>query len=533
MGQRNTNVSKISVKGKLSIGFGILSVTVLIVSVIALKSLGDANARFSDYITGISARADTTQNVRTAVDRRAIAARNMALVTTPADLEAQRAAEAEAQQDVQANLKKLNDLIATGTNVTEKARNLVDAINQVETKYSVVAQNIVALALANKRDEAVAKINVECQPLLSELVKATDAYASYTLGREAALIREDNENYARQRTILIVICLTALGAAVITGSVIVRGLTRALGAEPGDLSDVTQRIANGDLSAIARAAAAPKGSVLSSMGIMQASLVRLIGDVRTAADSIATGSGEIASGNADLSSRTEQQAASLQETASSMEELTSTVRHNSENAQQATSLATSASEVAQRGSSAVGRVVATMDQISGSSNKIAEITGIIEGIAFQTNILALNAAVEAARAGDQGRGFAVVAGEVRNLAQRSSSAAKEIKDLISTSVQKIQAGSSLAHEAGKTMSEVTQAVVRVTDIMSEIAAASTEQSRGIEQVNQAITQMDQVTQQNAALVEEAAAASTSLEDQGRQLNRAIGYFRLEAVATLA
>jgi methyl-accepting chemotaxis protein len=265
---------------------------------------------------------------------------------------------------------------------------------------------------------------------------------------------------------------------------------------------------------------------------MQASLVRLIGQVRTAADSIATGSSQIASGNVDLSSRTEQQASSLQETASSMEELTSTVKQNTENAQQARALSASASEVAQRGHAVVSQVVDTMGEISANSTKIADITGIIEGIAFQTNILALNAAVEAARAGEQGRGFAVVA-RVRSLAQRSSSAAKEIKDLINTSVQKIRDGSSFASDAGRTMSEVTQAVARVTDIMGEIAAASTEQSKGIEQVNQAITQMDEVTQQNAELVEEAAAASHSLEDQGRQLDQAVSFFRLDPGATIS
>jgi methyl-accepting chemotaxis protein-1 (serine sensor receptor) len=264
------------------------------------------------------------------------------------------------------------------------------------------------------------------------------------------------------------------------------------------------------------------------MGDMQTSLVRLIAQVRTAADSIATGSSEIASGNQDLSSRTEQQASSLQETATSMEELTSTVRQNAENAQQASALASNASEIAHKGSGVVGQVVETMSDISNSSSKIAEITGIIEGIAFQTNILALNAAVEAARAGEQGRGFAVVASEVRSLAQRSSSAAKEIKDLIAASVQKIQDGSRLADDAGSTMEEVTRAVARVTDIMGEIAAASAEQSRGIDQVNVAITQMDEVTQQNAALVEEAAAASKSLEDQGHQLTESVAFFRLVA-----
>jgi methyl-accepting chemotaxis protein-1 (serine sensor receptor) len=264
------------------------------------------------------------------------------------------------------------------------------------------------------------------------------------------------------------------------------------------------------------------------MGEMQASLVRLITQVRTAAGSIATGSSQIASGNTDLSSRTEQQAASLQETASSMEQLTSTVRQNAENAQQASSLSCNASEVAHRGNEVVRQVVGTMGEISANSTKIANITGIIEGIAFQTNILALNAAVEAARAGEQGRGFAVVAIEVRTLAQRPSTAAKEIKDLITGSVQKIQDGSSLADQAGKTMSDVTHAVARVADIMGEIAAASTEQSRGIDQVNQAITQMDEVTQQNAALVEEAAAAAKSLGDQGRHLHQAISFFRLDS-----
>ena len=210
-----------------------------------------------------------------------------------------------------------------------------------------------------------------------------------------------------------------------------------------------------------------------------------------------------------------------------MEQLTSTVRQNAENAQQASTLAANASHVAQRGSTVVGQVVDTMTDISSSSTKIADITGIIEGIAFQTNILALNAAVEAARAGEQGRGFAVVASEVRSLAQRSSSAAKEIKDLIASSVQKIRDGSVLVGEAGATMAEVTQAVARVTDIMGEIAAASSEQSRGIEQVNLAITQMDEVTQQNAALVEEAAAASKSLEVQGQQLNESVAFFRLK------
>jgi methyl-accepting chemotaxis protein-1 (serine sensor receptor) len=248
--------------------------------------------------------------------------------------------------------------------------------------------------------------------------------------------------------------------------------------------------------------------------------------VRASADSIATGSNQIAAGNADLSTRTEEQAASLEETASNVEELTSTVRQNAEHAHQARALSSTATTVAHQSNTAVNRMVATMSEISVRSEKIADITGIIEGIAFQTNILALNAAVEAARAGEEGRGFAVVAAEVRSLAQRSSSAAKEIKELIEASVGCISEGSSLAGEAGMTVAQVLETVSKVSDIVGEIATASNEQSNGIEQLSQTISQMDQVTQQNAALVEEAAAASQSLDAQGRRLTQAVSLFRL-------
>ncbi len=249
--------------------------------------------------------------------------------------------------------------------------------------------------------------------------------------------------------------------------------------------------------------------------------------MHSSTESIDTGAREIAMGNTDLSQRTEQQAASLQQTASSMEQLTGTVRQNAENARQASQLAVNASDIATRGGDVVGQVVHTMQDIATSSNKVVDIIGVIEGIAFQTNILALNAAVEAARAGEQGRGFAVVAGEVRSLAQRSASAAKEIKELIGDSVDKVQSGSALVGRAGTTMDEIVQAVRRVTDIMGEISAASEEQSTGIEQVNRAVVQMDEVTQQNAALVEEAAAAAASLEEQTRQLQTVVGGWRVE------
>jgi len=266
---------------------------------------------------------------------------------------------------------------------------------------------------------------------------------------------------------------------------------------------------------------------------MNANLLRIVGEIRTGTEAIATSSSEIATGNQDLSARTEQQASSLEETASSMEELTSTVRQNADNARQANQLAMTAVDVAAKGGDMVSQVVDTMSAIDASSKKIVDIIAVIDGIAFQTNILALNAAVEAARAGEQGRGFAVVATEVRSLAQRSAAAAKEIKDLIGDSVAKVETGSALVDQAGRTMEDVVSSIRRVTDIVAEISAASSEQTAGIEQVNQAITQMDQVTQQNAALVEEAAAASQSMHDQSRHLSRAVSEFRVTSAAAPA
>jgi len=287
------------------------------------------------------------------------------------------------------------------------------------------------------------------------------------------------------------------------------------------------RIAAGDLTQrIDVTSTNEVGSLFSALRRMQESLTHTVSSVRRGVDEINIGSREISAGNTDLSSRTEQQAASLEETAASMEELASTVKQNADNARQANKLAASASDVAERGGSVVNEVVGTMQAISTSSKKISEIVGVIDSIAFQTNILALNAAVEAARAGEQGKGFAVVAAEVRSLAQRSAQAAKEIKGLIEDSVSKVGAGSQQVARAGDTMQEIVSSVKRVTDIMGEISAASDEQSTGIDQVNRAVSQMDEVTQQNASLVEEAAAAAASLQEQAQQLADAVAVFKL-------
>jgi len=324
--------------------------------------------------------------------------------------------------------------------------------------------------------------------------------------------------------LLLLISALAVLFGVALGWVTTRSITRPL----GEAVAIARRVADGDLTSdIVITSKDETGQMLQALKDMNDSLVGIVGNVRQGTDTIATASGQIAAGNQDLSSRTEEQASSLEETAASMEELTSTVKQNADNARQANQLAVSASSVAVRGGSVVAEVVNTMGAINASSRKIVDIIGVIDGIAFQTNILALNAAVEAARAGEQGRGFAVVAAEVRNLAQRSAAAAKEIKTLIGDSVDKVEEGSKQVAEAGKTMDEIVDSVKRVTDIMAEITAASQEQTSGIEQINQAITQMDQVTQQNAALVEEAAAAAASLQEQAASLSQVVSVFKLD------
>ncbi|KWA22713.1 methyl-accepting chemotaxis protein [Burkholderia territorii] len=518
-------IARITIKAKLLGGFGLLAAVVVVVSGMALKALSDTNDEFSRYMNGVNARANLSAQIRTAVDRRAIAARNLVLVTTPSDIQLELADVQQAHKDVQDRLAKLKDMMANATDTTDRARELVAEIVRVEASYGPVALNIVGLAQAGKKDEATADIDNRCRPLLAQLVRATDAYATYTREREAQIAQAFADRYTVERNVLLAICAVAIVIAVGGGLWLTRKITAPIVAAV----EVARTVANGDLgSRISVSGNDETRDLLDALHTMNARLIDIVGRVRDSSNCIAHAVGEIASGNVDLSQRTEEQAASLQETAATMEEFTSTVRLNAENAQQASTLAANASDVALRGSSVVGRVVETMTEIGNSSSKIADITGIIEGIAFQTNILALNAAVEAARAGEQGRGFAVVASEVRSLAQRSSTAAKEIKELISASVQTIQAGSALAGEAGETMSDVTRAVARVTDIMGEIAAASAEQSRGIDQVNLTITQMDQTTQQNAALVEQAAAASKSLEAQGRDLSETVSAFRMPA-----
>ncbi|MDB5776274.1 MAG: hypothetical protein JWP38_2407 [Herbaspirillum sp.] len=407
--------------------------------------------------------------------------------------------------------------------MTPEEQTLFAAVNKDRDAYTSARDALMAAKRAGNSDEATRIFDTDFATIAPHYTHSLQVFLDYqrkAIDRSAQSI-QDSSN---KSTILL---LWIAGLALLLGALFARILTRSITVPLSQAVEMTETVASGDLTKHIEVNRKDEtGQLLLALKDMNDSLVRIVGEVRTGTDAIATASTEIASGNLDLSNRTEQQAASLEETASSMEELTSTVKQNAENARQANQLAISASEVAVKGGSVVSQVVHTMGSINTSAKKIVDIIGVIDGIAFQTNILALNAAVEAARAGEQGRGFAVVASEVRSLAQRSAAAAKEIKSLIDDSVHKVDAGAKLVDQAGVTMQEIVESVKRVTDIMSEITAASQEQTTGIEQVNQAIAQMDNVTQQNAALVEQAAAASAQMQDQAANLAQAISVFKL-------
>ncbi|HEX7984253.1 MAG TPA: methyl-accepting chemotaxis protein [Duganella sp.] len=411
---------------------------------------------------------------------------------------------------------------------TAEEKQLYDGFLSMWERYMVEDGKIRAAVRAGDDAAAKALIRGESNKLIVSLRGQIDKLVQLYGDGGIDAARHGDATYASARVWIIgllagSVVLGALGAATITN-----WLVKRLGGEPDYAVQIAGQIAAGQLSVEVLTRPNDRDSLLFAMKSMRDSLADIVGRVRAGTDTIATASGQIAAGNVDLSARTEQQASSLEETAASMEELTSTVQQNAASASEANALALSASAVAQQGGAVVSRVVDTMGSINQSSRKIVDIIGVIDGIAFQTNILALNAAVEAARAGEQGRGFAVVASEVRNLAQRSAAAAKEIKELISDSVDQVEAGSRLVEQAGATMEEVVVSVRRVTDIMGEITSAGQEQRAGIEQVNAAIADMDAVTQQNAALVEQATAASHSMQEQAGALAALVAVFRLDA-----
>jgi methyl-accepting chemotaxis protein len=518
-------LANLKIAQRLALGFGALCLLLVLIQVFGITMLGRINEGTDDLANRRVPNIVATSAVLAEVNDIAIAVRNMILSADPADRQKQIEEIASSRRLARENLDKLGKGL-----VYANARALHGRMTDAFEAYIKSQESMLKLIDAGDQAEMARYSRDVMRPLLRVLKHAVSDQLALQNEIAQKTASEARATYESTHTMMMVLALASLALAGLTGWWITRSITRPM----ARALEVANTVASGDLtSRIEVASRDETGQLLQALKTMNESLVNTVVTVRSGTETIATASREVAAGSLDLSSRTEQQASALEETASSMEELTSTVKQNADNARQANVLAEAASQVAERGGRVIGDVVGTMDQINSAAGKIADIIGVIDGIAFQTNILALNAAVEAARAGEQGRGFAVVASEVRNLAQRSAAAAREIKGLIGDSSQAVQAGSKLVGEAGTTMQEIVESVRRVTDIMSEITAASLEQTAGIEQINEAITQMDQVTQQNAALVEEAAAASASMQEQAANLTRAVSVFQVDGAAAPA
>jgi methyl-accepting chemotaxis protein-1 (serine sensor receptor) len=508
----------VSIKSRLALAMALLSVLLLVIGALGIAGMTNANDgnrdTYSNKLPGATAIGDAEidlQRERSALFRAAL---NPAAADLRGIITHSRDYRTEARTAL-ANYMKL----PRSPEEDQLARDMMERRTAMDAGLDAFGD-----ALIGGDSSQIMKSALSNNDLYAAYHNASAKLRAYQYAAAKQNFDEQEHTFALFRAITIV--SVVLGLLTATGSFL--SLRRAISNPLADALSHFDDIAQGDLTRSIRVKSRDEmGQLLQGVANMQERLLQTVRNVRTGSEAIATATRQMAAGNVDLSARTEEQAASLQETAASMEELTSTVKHNADNAQQASQLAATARHVTVEGNEIVSQVVETMNGIGDSSGKIAEITSIIEGIAFQTNILALNAAVEAARAGENGRGFAVVAAEVRSLAQRSSSAAKEIKDLIGTSVDRVRVGTELVARAGSTMEQISQSIERVHDIVGEIAAASQEQSRGIEQVNQAVSQMDHVTQQNAALVEEAAAAAASLEEQAGRLRAAVISFKVE------
>ena len=510
-------LSKLNVGARLGFGFGLVLVFLAALIAIGLTRMSLLQTNLERIVNTDMMQIAKVNTMRDAVRFQAVAARDVVMQQDINFVQTELALMKEAREKYQRAAEELEAI------VDQEGKDLLVKIRASEGKIQPLIDTVIDLSLNDEPLAAANALRESLRPQQLELINYLDEMGKFVESRSHQSEQEASDAYRSAMLMTVILGLLAVlmgaGVAFVTTRSIVNPLKTALG--------VANRVAEGDLTGkIDVVSDDEPGRLLAALRKMNENLQGLVSDVRKGSDSITIAAKEISVGNSDLSQRTEEQASSLEETASSMEELTSTVKQNAENSKQANTLAGSASSVALKGGDIVGKVVVTMDLINQSSQKIVDIISVIEGIAFQTNILALNAAVEAARAGEQGRGFAVVAGEVRNLAQRSAAAAKEIKALIDDSVKTVGEGTKLVEEAGRTMEEIVTSVKRVTDIIGDIAAASDEQSEGIEQVNQAIVQMDEVTQQNAALVEEAAAAAVALEDQADTLSRVVSVFKL-------
>jgi methyl-accepting chemotaxis protein len=513
--------SDLKVATWLSIAFGIMVALSIAAGALALSKLSGIAANLEDVVKDNNVKIKLNNDMSESVHVVARVLRTVTLLDDPAA----RAKEAE-------KIRAARDAYDRQWALLQKYP-ASDRGQQNRSKISAAASasrpandRVMELAMSERRNDAIAFLLSEAGPVAERWQSAIDENLTFQEEQNEAQFVAAQADYVHARKLLIGLNVFVIAVAVLMGVGITRGITRALGAEPGEAAELARRVALGDLSVPIRLRTGDVQSLMAQLVSMQKSLATVVGQVRTNSESVSTASAEIEQANLDLSQRTEEQASALEQTAASMEQFGSTVRNNAENANQANVQARQASKVAAHGGDMVGKVVETMRGINDSSAKISDIIGVIDAIAFQTNILALNAAVEAARAGEQGRGFAVVASEVRSLAGRSAAAAKEIKTLIGTSVERVGQGSQLVNEAGAVMSEVVVAIKRVTDLVGEISTASNEQSQGVAQIGEAINQMDQVTQQNAALVEQMAAAASSLQNQARSLVASVSVFRI-------
>ena len=516
-------LTQLKIGQRLGAAFAVVLAMLLGVAVLGLTSIDQANTTLK------SVYEDNTLPLKDLSEVNALSMRNRVLVMDmlinpePANI-------AKRDAEMRANEEALNTAWAayTATNLSDTEKSLLQALAASRSLYMKEGLLAVSDALkAGNAEQANTLYDEKISPLASKVQASLD-------GLKQELVQQAKASFVASqqlRQTVAQITYTTTAVALLLGMLLAWLITRSITRPIGRAVEVAETVAAGDLTSVIDASGRDEvAQLLKALKTMNDSLAKTVGQVRAGADSIATGSNQIAIGNNDLSQRTEEQASNLEQTAASMEELTSTVRQNADTARQASQLAQSASEAAASGGQVVAQVVATIQDIADSSRKISEIIGVIDGIAFQTNILSLNAAVEAARAGEQGRGFAVVAGEVRNLAQRSADAAKQIKSLIGQSVDKVEAGTRLADSAGQGMGEIVAQVKRVNDLIAEISAASAEQTQGISQVGDAVAQLDQVTQQNAALVEESAAAADSLKEQAARLAQVVQAFRIDSAA---
>lgn len=516
----NVSIQDMKITTRLKLGFGVLAVLIATVSGVAIVKMNQVQTEFHTVLTDRYPKIVVLNDIDRHINKISLSMRGMLLMTSPGDLQRERLAIEESRKHIGDALVELDKSITS-----EQGQAGLAAINAARGPYVEGQKKFFELLGNGETDAARTYLLTDLGPVqLAYFQKVRDL-----VDFQSELMRQSGQSVEAVAAQGNSIMWTAAATAIVAAGVLALWLIRSITIPLNRAVEVSRAVAAGDLSMDLQASGDNEtAQLLRALAAMQERLNSIVSDVRQNAEGVATASSEISHGNSDLSSRTEEQASALEQTASSMEQLTSTVSQNADNARQANQLAIGASSVAVEGGQVVSQVVDTMKGINESSRRIADIISVIDGIAFQTNILALNAAVEAARAGEQGRGFAVVATEVRHLAQRSAEAASEIKDLITTSVERVEAGTQLVDQAGTKMNEIVSAIRRVTDIMGEISAASAEQSSGMTQIGEAVSQMDQATQQNAALVEESAAAAESLKTQAEHLVSSVAFFKLRA-----